>query len=562
MVSSREQRKKIEPDLISFVNRHPKDGLVPLANVYLALIAVDRGDMARADALVRTTLGGQDGTTRDLAEVAHAAILRRTGEPVLALDRLVPLVGKLIDPYARLLFDEELAGAAMSAERWYEAVAYLDIWLRDAQDVDIGPVRAQVEQALTVIPSEALERMLQVMTSERSRTGYGTELRQMIGTRLAAVAVEHGDTELARRLVDANAARAAVADVSEGLEDLASSGGNPSVDGRKIGVLVSPGASPLGPRAAEVLSGMIDALRLAADGVSGADDHVRLVTRDAREVKHTELALLALASQGAAVLVAGTDPARAEIAAAFSARTKIPIILLSHPEKTTSLAPSVFVLAEDEQRVAALLVSALVGQKARVIATVGAAVPQVVDERAATFVDPVSCTVVAQTAGEPRFPVASWRTAGVDSLLLLGDAPCGGEAIDEALSAGMTKIRAAVGLLAAPIASVPRRIPLLFPFAGHYPARPDDQVSGGFIKRHGTPPGWFAALGHDAVVLARAALRVVPDRRTEDQAEVARLHAAVVLALASAEGELWSTGAKGFRGANAIAREWKILEAR
>jgi hypothetical protein len=562
MVSNREQRKKIGPDLVSFLNRYPKDGLVPLANVYLALIAVDRGDMARADAMVRIALGGRDGTTMDLAEVAHAAILRRTGEPVQALDRLVPLIGKLIDPYARVLFDEELVGAAIAAQRWYEAVAYLDIWLRDAHELDAAPVRVQVEQALTGIPSDTLERMLQVMTAERSRTGYGTELRQMIGTRLAAVAVQQGDTELARRLVDTNAASAAVADLSEGLEELASSGGNPTVDGRKIGLLVSPGANRLGPRSAEALSGMIDALRFPADDPSAAEDHVRLATRDAREVKQTDLALLSLASQGASVLVAGMDAAQAEVAVAFSARTKIPVILLSLPEKTSALPPSVFVLADDEERVATLLVSALVGQKAQVIATVGAAAPRGVDDRSATFVEPVSCDAVARTAGEPRFPVTSWRASKVDSLLLLGDASCAGDAVDEARVAGMTGIRAAAGVLAAPIVSAPPRIAVLFASSGHFPARQDDPATSGFARRHGTPPGWFASLGHDAAVLARVALRTLPQSRTEVPAEVQRLQAAAQRALSSAQGALWSTGARGFGGGNVIGREWNVQEAK
>jgi hypothetical protein len=182
-------------------------------------------------------LRGPAGTAHDLGELAQGAVLRKSGQPAQAFDRLLPLVGKLIDPYARALFDEEIVRAAIDARRWYEAVAYMDLWLRESQDDARATARANVDRALAGVPPEALELMLQAMRADRGRAGYGTEIRQAVVARLAAVAIEEGNTELARRLVESSGANPVTGDVAEGLEELASSGGAPAIDGRTVGLL-------------------------------------------------------------------------------------------------------------------------------------------------------------------------------------------------------------------------------------------------------------------------------------------------------------------------------------
>src|SRR5262249_660462 len=157
-------------------------------------------------------------------------------------------------------------------------------------------VRRAVRRSLEAVPADALERMLKAMQGENTRAGYGTEIRRAVVARLATVALADQDTDLARRLVDSTDDQA-LGDPAEGLEELASSGGAPTVDGRTLGLLVSTGKSLLGVRAAQVLTGVVDALR--APG--GAPDHVRLTTRDERDTKRTDLALLSLARHGASI---------------------------------------------------------------------------------------------------------------------------------------------------------------------------------------------------------------------------------------------------------------------
>jgi hypothetical protein len=501
---------------------------------------------------------GQTGTTRDLAEILDGAILLEQKATTQAIERFMPLVGKLIDPYARMLLDEYIVAAAVGARRWYEAVAYMDLWLRDAPEDSAMAARAQVRRSLEAIPVDALELMLQAMRADAARSGYGIEIKKALVERLAAVALEKQDTGLARRLVESTSTSQALGDAAEGLEELASSGGAATVDGRTIGLLVSTGQSHLGVHAAEVLTGVVDALRLAGD----AGDHVRLATRDERDTKRTELALLALASQGASILIAGYDAAQADIAAKFAAKKRVPVILLSPPSSGLDVEPPAFVLGESAEHVTLALLQALVGHGARSFAPIGATPPMIAGKF--TFTEATACQVQPNQAGTTPFPVESWKMARVDALLLLGDANCASEAIAAAVGQRLGPLRVAVGLDAAEIAAEPSRLPLLVASAGAFPLRRGDGTSplNGFKKRHGRPPTFWAALGHDAAVLARAAAKTLPTGMTDDSTEVDRRHRAASDALGGVDAELWSTSARGFASKSIIVREVSVVEVK
>ena len=551
-------RARLEPNLAWFVATYPKDGLAPLAKLYLGLIAVGRGNAAAARQVAHGVAAGQSGTTRDLAELLDGAILLKQNAASQALERFMPLIGKLIDPYARMLLDEHIVAAAIGSSRWYEAVAYMDLWLRDATEDTAIAVRGQVSKSLEGIPVQALELMLQAMRADAARTGYGVEIKKALVARLSAVALEKQDAELARRLVDSTSTSQALGDAAEGLEELASSSGAATVDGRTIGLLVSTGQSHLGGRAAEVLAGVVDALRLAGD----AADHVKLTTRDERNASRTELALFALASQGASILIAGLDPAQADIAAKFAERTRIPVLLLSPIAADKEPPPPAFVLGESSDKVAQALVQALASHGARSVAPIGGPPPAAAGK--VTFVEPTSCSAQPSQAGTMQFPIDSWRAKRVDSLLVLGDASCGAEVVATALGQRLNNLRIAVGLEAAELAAEPTRMPLLLASSGSFPLRRSDSSSAlyGFKKRHGRPASFWAALGHDAAVLARAALRSLPIDRAEDAPEVEARHRTATGALGNVDAELWSTAARGFGSRTVIAREVVVVEVR
>jgi hypothetical protein len=333
---------------------------------------------------------------------------------------------------------------------------------------------------------------------------------------------------------------------------------------------MSSGAGATAPsiatRAADVLTGAMDELRAergvrSESGAPGPPDGVRLLTRDERDPNRTDLALTALASQGASVIIAGFEPVQAKVAAAFSERTKVPVVLLAPPALETPLPSTAFVLGAALDDLAAEVATALARRGARRIAAVGGEAPRLVD---LTSVPPVPCDVPLQKAGEPRFPLVSWRKAKVDALLLMGDALCASDAIDELVGAGLRNVWAGLGLEAGSLADEPSHIPFLLARAGAFPLTKGDAKSPlfAFRRRQGKAPTWFAALGHDAVVIARTALGALPAARAVDAAEVRERHRLLSAALGGAQAELWSTAAAGFGGKNIIARDIKLSEVK
>ena len=464
--------------------------------------------------------------------------------PSEAFEHSLPLVGKLIDPYARILLDECIVMAALGARRWYEAVAYMDLRLRDAQEEDLGGAREQMRRALDAVPHEALELMLQTMQRTPSATGYGPEIRKLVIARLAAVAIEQQDTELARRLVESTSSSSSLGDATEGLEELASSGGAPVVDGRMIGLLVSTGSSHLGGRAAEVLTGVVDACDSPA---TRTPDHVRLTTRDEREAKRTELALQSSREPRRGGAHCGARP--------WASRNRRELCRAqAHPRDPAfadddrgPLAKSAFVLGDRPRtarsRCSSKRSSAHGGRDGRS----GGRLRAGRGSQGFNSIDAASCNAPALPGRGSRFPVADWRAAKVDSLLLLGDGSCAAEATGDAVSHGLSGSARRRGSKAADVAIEPPRSSVV----GGDRRRFVPAEAGRLLRRMASRsvmarlPTWFAAFGHDAAVLARRQFVVPLDARQRFH-EVKNDTRSARACLAAPKDDLWTTGARGF----------------
>ena len=575
-------------ELEAFLRAWPTDGLVPLAHVYLALVDLQLGDVPAAD---RELPLGEDlppGNTRDLWTVASARRARMGGRAEEALAMLRPLVGKNVDPVTRSVFEQELTLAAQATHRDYEAISYMDAWLRASSDEDADQTARTVEGLVAQVPKDVLIGSLRAMRAQRATFGYGVDIERILERRLVQIATSSGDAELAQLLLDPDGGALVVqGDAGAALGELATSRrGMNVVQGRTLGVLLPTKLPALRDEAADVLRGVLWALGLP-HGVRGAaapalrqnagpssvrsacgdlepappliepsaDDGVRLVTRDdAGSVDRTEGALDELAGEGASVIVAGLDPQTSARALAWGQAHGVPVIAVVPPEGAATGVAFSFVLGEPRARVIEVLAKAVPGLGA------GAVVPVVDASEVAAFPaqggamgflalgPPVSCDIPAVRAGDPRFPVAAWDHDHTRAWLVTGSPSCARDLLGE-LSTAHTRGTVALTLEAAALPAHPQALKLVTAAAGVVPQAAAGDARNEELKRFTTslgPVGWWTALGRDAATLGRLAVQALPAGTASDPPVVAALRGKARDALASANARLWTSEATGW----------------
>jgi hypothetical protein len=483
-----------------FITQFPKDGLVPLARIVLALAEMrPGGDLAAADVELALTSELPRGTAHELWNVARARRLRLGGDAEAALGLLRPFVGKSVDPLVRATFEEELTLSALATHRDYEAISYMDAWLRASTPDEKPAAIAQVTAVVERLRREVLVGSLQAMSAQRMNLGYGADIKRILAERLVRIATTSGDAQLARMLLDADPQAFTMAgDAGAVLGDLATSRrGLNVVEGRTIGVLLPTESPALRDESADVLRGVLWALGLprgsrnppssaappaeAALATCGAlepapdasepqvEDAIRLVTRDdAGSADRTEVSLDELAGEGAAMIIAGLDAETSARALRWGEEHGVPVITLVPPQgskaASTSGAPATpgasaeapasrasspssaspsFAFGLGEARDAVL--DAL--SRAEPALAAGTAAP-VVDASEVdayppeggrlgglTFGPPVSCDTPAVRAGEPRFPIEPWASDKTREWVVSGSPECAADLLGELTAA-------------------------------------------------------------------------------------------------------------------------------
>lgn len=517
-------RLATEPRLADLVRRYPTDELARTATAHLAWLALERGQVARAVALARAVERGPAGTTKDLALVVEGGALRRQGRPDEAMRALGPLVGRLVDGYARALLDEEVILAALAAKRWDAAVRFIGVWLGEASDEDAEEVRGKVARLLAAVPPETLLAML---AAPHGAATDDDAVRQLLARRLADVAVARKDPSLAKRLL--TIARQLLGERGDAVAELAAGATAARVEARTVGLLLSLSSDETRRRGIDVATGLASGLGLPGSGA-------RLVSRTARaESDGIVEALRALSADGAAVIVAGVDELEATEAARFADANEVSVLVLRPPADGAG-ARFGFVLGEDPRAIGEALTAALAKRGATPSAWLG--------EGAAA----------ASPCGG-ALPLADWKRAGIAGLVVMGSPSCARDALAAVAGSGL---RLAFGLDAGESA----RVGELVATAGSFPRARGPKPYGAAEPAPEGPSGWWAALGHDAGVLVGAAFRALPAEGTDDPVKVRSQRAAVASALAGVEGALFTTEAKGFAGGRVLARTVAVREAR
>lgn len=568
--------------ILEYLRRFPSDGAVPLVKVYLALVLIDAGDLSGADGVLATIADLRPTSTRDLATVARARSLRLHGAPQSALESLRPLVGKVIDDADREYFLEELALSAIAAHDDYEALAYLDAWLRGVGEDDRDRVRVKIGQILETLPRSVLEQTYRTMRASGAASGYGPETQKLVAARLARIAVDANDPALARWLLDVSGTSAAQAGGDAGLElgELATSRrGISIVSGKTIGLLLPTRSQELRDEAADVVRGVSWALDLPRP--PGKTGGPRLVTRDdATDRAGTNAALDELAGEGATVILAGFDRQSADRASTWSEKNGIPVLLLASPSTSHVPKTTAAVIGERPEREIAMLAEALARHGARSAAFVADTVDDETSAKSAqdraglVFLPPVRCDVALAEAGKPRFPVESWFASGAEGILVSGPTSCSRDVLKDLRrvlgrgpTAGARKGPPAIALtLEASVlpSDAPKGLVVLSASAGIVPitaSRPEDTQDEDvrtFMQRFGVRPSYWTALGRDGGVIARAAVAPLPDDVTSDPRGVSQRRAIVQNGILAARARLWTTDERGLGNDRVLPRALRL----
>jgi hypothetical protein len=587
----------VRAEIEQFLVQHPRDGLVPLARVTLALVALRQADLATADRELAAERALPPGSTRDLWTVALARRTRIGGDAEAALALLRPLLGKNVDPITRAEFEDELTRTALATHRDYEAISYMDSWLRASPEEDRTQTVAQVTAIVAQLPKDVLVGALQAMRTQRASFGYGVDIERILAQRLVDIATSSGDATLARILLDPDAGALVVAgDAGVELGELATSRrGLNVVEGRTVGLLLPTESPDLRDESADVLRGVMWALGLprgvrtpdvprrpAPEGrarISGlpcapledapaldeptAAEQVRLVTRDdVGRADRTEASLDELAGEGASVIVAGLDVQTATRALSWSETHGVTLVTLVPPSETSVPRAFGFVLGEPRSEV----IDAL-GRAAPALGT--DPVAPVVDSSemasfpaeggrvgALTLLPPVSCDVAAARAGDPRFPLSTWERSKTRAWLVTGASSCGLELVGE-LSAARAKGLVALALEASALPPHGLGLRVVSASAGVVPESAPGDARDDELQRFAATLGsvsWWTALGRDAATLARIAVRQLPPGTASEPGEVAERRTRARTLFSESRARLWTSESTSWEKSHTMKR--------
>ncbi len=562
-------RKQLE----HFLAVRPDDGMAPLARVYLVLSLTDEPtDWPQVDAMLPRIPEPPPGTVRDLYLIASARQLRHHGQPEAAFDLLGPLVGKMVDPVARGMLEEEVAHDALEAHHDYEAIAYMDAWLRGSAEEERDQVQAKVSALLAQLADTVLENALRTMRAQ-SAGGYGVEIEKLVTQRLAAVAITKGDPVLARWLLESGSGASGATTIPGAmgtqLGELATSRrGLGEVAGRTIGLLLPTGSTDLRDEAADVERGVAWALDLPRTQPDGGDG-TRLVTRDdGGDPERMIGGLEELAGEGASIILTALDGVSADRAVEWAEKNKIAVISIAPPAAKRPSAFA-FVVGEPERGVVDALTAAIAtrrGADAKIAPLVeGDAVALAASFASSpVLLPPVVCDVEAMRAGEPRFPVVAWDRAGVHAWLVAGSADCARDLMREERAHAKGSLFA-LSLIAGTTTERPRGAHLLVAAAGVVQlgsegGDPRETDVRAMTSHFGGRPNWWASLGRDAAILARTALARAPTDSVTGTAQIAQRRQSARDALLGARAALWTTDEPGFNASQVLGRTVRVVE--
>jgi hypothetical protein len=547
------------------------DGLEPIVRAYLAIAWLYAGVPAAAEAVSRPLIDGPPGVANDLGTLVKGAAARRVGRAREAIDLLRPLIGKLIDPFARPLLYEEITEAFLDEGRYEDAVVYAEGWLRSASATDRKETRNAIARVLHRIPDTVALKMLEADALAPPEARHSPDMLMILSARVdegsSAVAITDGGAAGGDggNLVMSDAAPTPIPTVATVVPVVLPV----RFDSRTIGVLVPATAAGLGSSASAVVRAAAavatPALATAFHGDGGIDAnepntlHHRIAVLDTGGTAlGITRALDAAEREGAGVIIGGLTESEANALAALAQSRRIATILLRKP----SVIPPM--IAGEKQAWIALGMNAKDEAKVTLDAAGKSSEIAIVlpwpepGLNVAPPDDPLRarCDAAPKLAGGTAFPIAAWRTRKIATVVVLGDARCARKLADEILAATNPPWRPSIVLSPSALELAHVALPLtrLVVATGLLPAGEDaPKALRTLWIDQGAPVSLFGALGHDAAALAAAAL---PGDllATTETAALQKARATTVSRLFAAKAELWTTTVTGAGAGGVIAQ--------
>lgn len=535
----RQTRLDLAPRLRRHTLVHERDPTARTAKAMLALISVANGDLPEVHALAQPLMDpDHPGVTNDMATVAEGTAIRLEGDAPGAMKLLEPLFGKVLDPFARDILNEQLSIAAVDVgatdpAMYGKAVRYMRGWIAQTAPAERDAVERKTIALLSRIPKDPL---VELIGSVKGTEEMGSPWLLLVGERLASLAIELNDTDLAKFLIAE--ARGILGEKFDEVARIAVKDTGIRLESNTVGLLLSLRTDEHQRRDLEIGKGLSLAL-----GLPGSDAHI--VSRDDQgKVEKIEEALGLLNADGAAVIIAGVDQEEADRAKAYGEKKRVPIILLRVPSTPIDPNGPVFVLGEDPKAVDLSLLRAM----------------------AARGVD--RAAVIEGMRGESDVPMR------VDALDVVGVHHCGAsldfigaqKAKGILLDAGPTCARESMKALPGAVIAFGLDGPLdvaaqFRAAAGLYPidlATAKDAGVTEYAALGRGAPSWWAGLGHDAGLLAWAAVQQLPKTKPADEKAVEERGALVTQRLGDATGALWTTEATGFSRGRVLSRTLRV----
>ncbi|MFK7992308.1 MAG: penicillin-binding protein activator [Sandaracinaceae bacterium] len=320
----------------AFVEEHPDDPLVPLAQLGLGRVLLSNGEVEPALEQFDAVAATEDTRVSEAGKFYQGVAYQLSGRPEQAIEVLTPLIGRTTNPEDTELLLRTLSSAAQRVGRTGLALESLDRLAR-TEAIDAEARERAGADIATLVEAAEPEAIAEAYAA-LSQDGVAWPI---VAVRAIRLVFDQGDMERVSEMVAA--LRARDLPLSDDLAELAVRAERTGrADPRVIGAIV-----PLTGSGRAVGQRTVRGLMLAADSPAGrppGPDSPQLVLRDdAGDPERAAAAVEDLVSEHRAIAIVG--PLRGDAARAAAERARelgIPLITLVGDPSLDGSSPLVF----------------------------------------------------------------------------------------------------------------------------------------------------------------------------------------------------------------------------